>query len=163
LVAHKSVFQKCGVFNTSLKCNEDIELSYRILMKNSFVLVKNEGFIYSIITGADSLYSFIDRKNIELDTLMNNKVFLGKVYLNVKYKISFYKILKKNIAKNYSGDKKEKSLKAIKDNISKRILTLAVLSLGYKKANPYLLFCLLIKKYRKELLSVFSINKLCIK
>ena len=162
LVMHRNVIKDCGLFNKYLKCNEDIDFSYRILMTKDFVLLKEEGYTYSIVTGSDSLYSFIDRRHINFDILLENEIFLKKVYLNVKYKIRFYKILKKNIRKHYTEDNIEKSLLIIEDNISKRIRTLAILSLGCKKFIPYILFYVLIMKYRNDFLRLFSIEDLCI-
>lgn len=82
----KNNIAKTGIFREGLFTSEDVDFVVRILDQCKVVIDKNPHFTY-YDDGNDNLYSYIDRDNINISKVMQDKEIVRRLTFDgVKFK-----------------------------------------------------------------------------
>lgn len=154
MVIKTNLLLHIGLFDELLSSSEDYELLCRLLCNNPFLLYK--GYHYNYIHNSDSTYAFIDRSNIDVRKVIQDREIIDKF---TKLGIDRIKVYKRSY-QLIKDSKKAKDLKKCKNvvtnDIGNKYLTLSLINSKFHKVNSirYLLKAL---RYKFKLSSIYLI------
>lgn len=131
LILNREVIKRIGLFDESMFNAEDMDFMFRVFHFYTFCLINDYHFIYN--EGKDNIYKFIDRQNIDIDRLINNKKMVGRLTKEGKNDIIMKKNLKKLVLKSHLINDKKRCIKTINSLISNKYFTLGFLNINNKK------------------------------
>ena len=162
LVMEKDNLKKIGVFKEDLFTSEDVDLVVRIIDKCKVVIDKKAHFTY-YDDGENNLYSYINRDNIDIFKVINDKEIVRRLTLDGENKNKMRKYLKELVYSSDNIHDKEKCIKVINKRIEEKYYTLAFINRSGKKALRYAKELFLIKKNLGNLIflcrSIFNSKK----
>lgn len=167
LVIRRSILESNDIFNESLRVCEDSELIFRLLFNNEFCLIKKAHFIYN--EGNDNIYNFIDRSNVNLDTLLSNKEAIKKLNICGTSKCIMFQHLIQIIKQSNRGRKN--AINLCKGHIAYKFESLSYLNtrVSKRKSIHFMLMSCIYRFDKAKLFYMlkvlFSLNRnnICIK
>lgn len=154
LVFKKDILTREARFNEKLMQSEDLDFILRMIMNHGFCLIMNNHFIYN--TSDDSVYHFMDRSLIDVQTMVYDKKAAMKIAASCFYKIEHYKSRKRLIIESSDVVNKKQCIDRCNNIMGNKAMSLAVIIQKQNRlmAIKYCFFALLYLK-NKEVFDCF--------
>lgn len=136
LVMERNNISKTGIFREDLFTSEDVDFVMRILDQCEVVIDKNPHFTYND-DGINNLYSYIDRDNIEVLKVMQDKEIVRRLSFDGENKNKMRIYLKTLVYQSDNINEKDKCLNILNKRIEEKYYTLAFINSSGIKAVKY--------------------------
>lgn len=135
LVLNRKVIEKVGMFNEKLHTSEDDEFLFRISNCFGFCFIYDYHFIYN--ANEDGLYSFIDRDNIVIDKLVNDKSIVDKLSFACRNNNKMRKIKIKHIKNSSSIKNRKIYIEILKRRMARMYFTIGFINRKINKKKAF--------------------------
>lgn len=155
LVMERNNIHKTGVFTEDLFTSEDVDLVMRIIDKCEVVIDKKPHFVYND-DGDNNLYSYIDRDNIDISNVIQDKEIVRKLTFDGENKNKMRIYLKSLVYKSDNITDKDKCISITNQRIEEKYYTLAYINSPGIKAVKYAGMLFMHNKNFDNLFFIFS-------